>query len=83
MSSIKRFICNTILSVLFLTGGSTPCNHGAAVAALKGRGVGLVRLVQTSEEECLIEATIDGLSIEQHEIKIHEYGDLADGGDRY
>lgn len=65
---------------------STPSHHGAAVAALRprgeGKGVGLVRLVQVSKEHCLIEATVDGLSPLQHEVKVHEYGDLSEGGDR-
>ncbi len=59
---------------------------GAAVVALRGReceGVGLVRMVQLSEEMCLIEATIDGLSAAKHEVKVHEYGDMSEGGIRY
>ena len=69
------------------TGGTTPSHQGAAVVALRGRGqcegVGLVRMVQVSTDTCLIEATIDRLSDCTYEVKVHEYGDMSEGGDRY
>ena len=62
----------------------TDIRSGAAVVALKGEGamVGLVRMVQSLVERCVIEATIDGLPVGDYTINIHELGDLSSGGDR-
>jgi len=56
----------------------------AAVVALKGEGcmVGLVRMVQSSAEKCVIDATMDGLPAGDYTVNIHELGDLSQGGDR-
>ena len=63
--------------------GST--HHGAAVSALRGsQGVqGLVRMTQLSPEQCLIDGTLDGLTSGAHDVKIHLYGDITQGCDRY
>ncbi|UJR38313.1 hypothetical protein I4U23_030983 [Adineta vaga] len=43
---------------------------------------GLVRFIQTDDEQCIIEGTIDGLSPNSPaQINIHEYGDLSNGCD--
>lgn len=68
------------------TGSVSSSHHGAAVVALTTHdpcgGVGLVRMVQVNRDTCLIEATIDRLSRHHHEVKVHEYGDMSEGGDR-
>jgi copper chaperone for superoxide dismutase len=65
---------------------------GAAVSALysnmnrplERRVHGLVRFIQTDEEQCIIEGTVDGLTPNSPaRINIHEYGDLSNGCDRY
>ncbi len=56
------------------------------MVALRGsvcEGVGLVRMVQVTKETCLIEATIDGLAAMPHQISVHAYGDMSEGGHRY
>ena len=56
-------------------------HHGAAVAILQGGGGvrGLVRMVQVTPEQCVVEGTVDGLTPGQHAIQVHQYGDLSDG----
>ena len=45
---------------------------------------GLVRFIQTDDEQCVIEGTVDGLLPNAPvQINIHEYGDLSNGCDRY
>lgn len=65
---------------------------GAAVSALysnmnrplERRVHGLVRFIQTDDEQCIIEGTVDGLKPNSPaRINIHEYGDLSNGCDRY
>ena len=65
---------------------------GAAVSALFSnlnrpfarRAHGLVRFIQTDDEQCVIEGTIDGLRPnEPVQINIHEYGDVSGGCDRF
>lgn len=65
---------------------------GAAVSALfsnmnrpsERRVHGLVRFIQTDDEQCVIEGTVDGLLPNASvQINIHEYGDLSNGCDRY
>ncbi len=55
------------------------------MVALRGvcESVGLVRMVQVTKETCLIEATIDGLVTMPHQISVHQYGDMSEGGHRY
>ena len=56
-------------------------HHGAAVAILQGGGGvrGLVRMVQVTPEQCVVEGTVDGLTPGQHAIQVHQYGDLSEG----
>jgi len=65
---------------------------GAAVSALysnmnrpfERRVHGLVRFIETDDEQCIIEGTVDGLLPNSSaRINIHEYGDLSNGCDRY
>lgn len=65
-------------------------NLGAAVAMLGGSsgysklGInGVVRFVQISNYECIVDGTIDGLSPGKHGFHIYECGDLSNGCDRF
>ena len=56
---------------------------GAAVAMVSGTvAQGVIRMVQISNNNCVFEGTIDGLTPGQHAIAIHEAGDLSSGCDR-
>ncbi|XP_069680746.1 copper chaperone for superoxide dismutase isoform X1 [Periplaneta americana] len=66
-------------------GGS---NQGAAVAMLGdasgcGFGVvkGVIRFLQTNENTCVVDGTLDGLSPGLHGLHIHECGDISQGCD--
>ena len=51
--------------------------------ASERRAHGLVRFIQTDDERCVIEGSVDGLRPNASvQINIHEYGDLSDGCDR-
>uniref|UniRef100_A0A3B5LLN5 Superoxide dismutase [Cu-Zn] n=1 Tax=Xiphophorus couchianus TaxID=32473 RepID=A0A3B5LLN5_9TELE len=52
---------------------------GAAVAMLSGAGSiqGVVRFLQLSREDCLIDGTIDGLEPGPHGLHVHTLGDLT------
>jgi copper chaperone for superoxide dismutase len=51
---------------------------------LERRIHGLVRFIETDDEQCIIEGTVDGLLPNSPaRINIHEYGDLSNGCDRY
>ena len=72
--------------------GSAGKQLGAAVSALFSnlnrpfarRAHGLVRFIQTDDEQCVIEGTIDGLRPnEPVQINIHEYGDVSGGCERF
>ncbi|KAM4617127.1 copper chaperone for superoxide dismutase [Discoglossus pictus] len=54
---------------------------GAAVAMMSGGGAiqGVVRFLQASEDICVIDGTLDGLSPGLHGIHVHEFGDLSGG----
>lgn len=61
---------------------------GAAVVEMRsGMVCGVTRFVQVSEDLCVIDGTIDGLSPGRHGLNIHELGDLSQGctstGDHY
>ncbi len=43
---------------------------------------GLIRMVQVSEDSCVMEGTVDGLQPGTHSLAIHENGDLSLGCDR-
>ena len=43
---------------------------------------GVIRMVQLSNDNCVFEGTIDGLTPGQHALAIHEAGDLSSGCDR-
>ena len=66
----------------------SPGHHGAAVVVLKAYnqggvgGLGLARLVQTTPNRCVVDATIDGLPEGHYQVKVHEYGDMSQGCDR-
>lgn len=51
-----------------------------AVAELQGNNVmGVIRFTQATENACLIDGTIDGLTPGEHGLHIHEFGDLSQG----
>ncbi|XP_073461242.1 copper chaperone for superoxide dismutase isoform X3 [Aquarana catesbeiana] len=56
-------------------------NLGAAVAMMSGEGSlqGVVRFLQVSEDTCVIDGTVDGLSPGLHGLHIHEFGDNSAG----
>ena len=61
-------------------------HHGAAVAMLKGNSneLGMMRMVQATPDQCVLEATMDGLTPSyKYRVKVHDYGDLSNGCDRY
>ncbi|KAM5247939.1 copper chaperone for superoxide dismutase [Ctenodactylus gundi] len=66
-------------AVLKGMGSSKLQNLGAAVAILGGPGIvqGVVRFLQLTPEQCLIEGTIDGLQPGLHGLHVHQYGDLT------
>jgi copper chaperone for superoxide dismutase len=75
------------LSLLSIAGGG---NLGAAVAMLGdasgcGFGIlkGVIRFLQTDENTCVVDGTLDGLSPGLHGLHIHECGDISQGCDRY
>ena len=63
-----------------------PTHLGAAVSMMQtGQESikGLIRFVQTDEEKCVVEGTVDGLPPGHHAICVHECGDISDGCERY
>ncbi|ESO85652.1 hypothetical protein LOTGIDRAFT_107910, partial [Lottia gigantea] len=67
-----------------LTGQSAgDSNHlGAAVVILEaGNSLikGVVRFIQSDQNKCIIEGTIDGLPEGHHSVCIHQYGDISLG----
>ena len=55
-------------------------NHlGAAVVQIEipGPAVGVIRMVQATEKQCIIEGTIDGLTPGKHGLTVHDFGDLS------
>lgn len=58
---------------------------GAAVAMISGAGLvqGVVRFLQLSQDRCLIDGTIDGLTPGAHGLHVHELGDLTQDCMRY
>ncbi|XP_004713619.1 copper chaperone for superoxide dismutase isoform X1 [Echinops telfairi] len=66
-------------AVLKGMGSSILQNWEAAVAILEGLGPvqGVVRFLQLTPEQCLIEGTIDGLEPGPHGLHVHQYGDLT------
>lgn len=81
------------LAVLKGMGGSEafiPADLGSAVVMLAGPGSvvqGVVRFLQLSEERCLVDGTLDGLTPGPHGLHIHTLGDLTSDclscGDHY
>ncbi|XP_060082870.1 copper chaperone for superoxide dismutase-like [Ylistrum balloti] len=54
----------------------------AAVAMMEAGNTnikGVVRFVQTGEDTCVVEGTVDGLPVGKHGLFIHECGDISDG----
>lgn len=69
---------NTVLRGHGAGGGGKPNHLGAAVAIIEGQGVqGLARLVQVSEDLCVIDGTLEGLSPGAHGLNVHELGDIS------
>ncbi|KAM8945567.1 copper chaperone for superoxide dismutase [Pelodytes ibericus] len=67
-------------AVLKGMGNNESKNLGAAVAMISGKGSiqGVVRFLQASEDICVIDGTVVGLTPGLHGIHIHEYGDISD-----
>ncbi|XP_010745782.3 copper chaperone for superoxide dismutase [Larimichthys crocea] len=59
--------------------GGSEQDHGSAVAMMAGVGKiqGVVRFLQLSEGQCLIDGTIDGLEPGPHGLHVHTLGDLT------
>ncbi|XP_064600865.1 copper chaperone for superoxide dismutase-like isoform X2 [Liolophura sinensis] len=70
-------------AVLVGYGSSTGTeNLGAAVAMIESGSKlirGVIRFVQSDENRCVIEGTIDGLSPGHHAVCVHDMGDLTNG----
>lgn len=68
-----------IVAILFVL------DQAATVAILKGKneGIGLIRMVQTTSTQCVIEITLDRLPCGDYAVNIHQLGDLSHGGERY
>ncbi|XP_072032516.1 copper chaperone for superoxide dismutase-like [Amphiura filiformis] len=71
-------------------GTATTSHLGAAVVQLElpGPVMGVIRMVQATQDSCVIDGTIDGLTPHgKHGLNIHEYGDLSQAcnscGDHY
>ncbi|KAM4721485.1 copper chaperone for superoxide dismutase isoform 2-T2 [Rhinophrynus dorsalis] len=78
---VQRLLESTGRSAVLKGMGSRESkNLGAAVAMMSGEGPiqGVVRFLQVSDNICVIEGTLDGLSPGLHGIHIHEFGDLSD-----
>lgn len=75
-SEILRCIEDTGCRAVLKGYGSV--SGGTAVAELFGKNgiMGVIRFVQTSDDRCIIDGTVDGLSRE-HGLHIHEFGDLT------
>jgi copper chaperone for superoxide dismutase len=43
---------------------------------------GVIRFLQTDENTCLVEGTLDGLTPGLHGLHVHECGDISQGCDR-
>ncbi|XP_030636715.1 copper chaperone for superoxide dismutase [Chanos chanos] len=59
--------------------GGSGQDLGTAVAMVGGVGLvkGVVRFLQLSQDQCLIDGTIDGLQPGPHGLHVHELGDLT------
>ncbi|XP_075044833.1 copper chaperone for superoxide dismutase [Mixophyes fleayi] len=66
-------------AVLKGMGSTKSQNLGAAVVMMEGPVLGVVHFLQASEDTCVIDGTLDGLSPGLHGIHIHEFGDLSRG----
>jgi len=40
-------------------------------------------MTQLSPEQCIIDGTLDGLASGSHDVKVHVYGDITEGCNRY
>ena len=49
---------------------------------LPGPVMGVIRMVQATQNECVIDGTIDGLTPGNHGLHIHEFGDLSNACNR-
>nr|CAD7573676.1 unnamed protein product [Timema californicum] len=61
------------VAAVAMLGGETGCGLGPVK--------GVVRFLQTEQDRCLIDGTIDGLEPGHHGLHIHELGDLSGGCD--
>ncbi|XP_030075012.1 copper chaperone for superoxide dismutase isoform X2 [Microcaecilia unicolor] len=67
-------------AVLKGMGNTAVENYVAAVAMMSGAGMiqGVVHFLQLSDQKCLIDGVIDGLSPGKHGLHVHEFGDLTE-----
>lgn len=75
-----------LMFILIIDGG----NLGSAVAILGGSTGhsksdinGVVRFIQVSPDECIVDGVIDGLPPGKHGIHVYECGDLSNGCERF
>ena len=80
------FVVLMLINVIGCAGGS---NKGAAVAMLGdasgcgfGAVKGVVRFLQTDDDTCVVDGTLDGLTPGLHGLHIHECGDISQGCER-
>ena len=59
----------------------TASHLGSAAALISSSDVkGVIRVLQQTEDQCLFDGTVDGLSPNQsHLVNVHELGDLSNG----
>ena len=57
----------------------------AAVVEFYGHNAikGVTRFIQTTEQECIVDGTLDGLTPGKHGLAICESGDLSEGCERF
>ena len=57
-----------------MLGSASGCGFGAVK--------GVIRFLQSDENTCLVEGTLDGLTPGLHGLHVHECGDISQGCDR-
>ena len=75
--NIKSFILNILeadISAVSMLGGNSGYSYGDLIR-------GVVRFVQTNEG-CIIDGTVDGLTAGSHGLHVHECGDISRGCER-
>lgn len=82
---VKRLLESTGMQAELVGIGSTVGKGplGAAVAEIRGNLTkGIIRLVQLTDDICLIDGTVDGLTPGNHGLNVHTFGDLSNGCER-